>query len=175
MKRVGLVAALLALVAATSIVPAQSQTFGSWTSSTTSREYVSAFTQNDSGNAFGQWCYPNRGSCIWMLGLRTACVEGSQYPVLVNSDSGSASLRVYCDGVLPSPPGMYRYVFTSFDSITTPVVNSKRIGFAFPLQGDEFTVVRFDLDGVTSALRVMRAAAATRVQPGRRGTLDEKL
>ena len=147
---------------------------GSWISSATNREYLSAYTQNDSSNVFGQWCYPGAGSCVWLLAIRTGCEKGSEYPVLVNSDSGSASLKVFCDGPLANT-GLYRYVFTEFDPITTHALSSKRVGFAFPLLGDQFIVVRFDLEGAATALRIMRSSAATRIQPGRKSTLDQKL
>lgn len=177
MRRLAVATVLLALIGIPTL-DLQAQTFGSWTTITNNREYLTALTQNDSGNVLGQWCYPSNGSCIWILALKTQCEKGSEYPVLVNSENwGSASLQVYCDGPLSNMPGpsLYRYVFTNFDGITNPVMKSPRIGFAFPLQGDQFTVVRFDLAGAPSALRAMRAAAANRVQPGRRGTLDEKL
>jgi len=70
---------------------------------------------------------------------------------------------------------VYRYVFANFDSVTGAIIKSTRIGFAVPLRGDEFQVVRFDLTGATAAIPAMRAAAANRIQPERRGTLDEKL
>jgi hypothetical protein len=47
---------------------------------------------------------------------------------------------------------VYRYVFTNFDSVTGAIIKSTRIGFAVPLRGDEFQVVRFDLTGATAAI-----------------------
>ncbi len=174
MKRAALFLALLLGIG--SVIPtAQGQVFGHWVADTTNRAYLYASTQNDSGHVLGQWCYPADGQCFWLLGIRAGCEQGERYPVLVNSDSGSYSLEIYCNGPLASAPGMYRYVFTEFDRITNPVMSSTRIGFAMPLKGDQFSVIRFDLNGAGAALRAMRAVAATRVQPDGKGTVDERL
>lgn len=174
MKRTALVAALV-LTLGMEIPAAQGQTFGNWETSTTGKNLVFALTQSDSGHVLGQWCDFTAGSCFWLLGNRTSCEEGEKYPVLVNSDSGSASLEIHCAGPLPGVPGMYRYLFTDFDSIANLILKSTKIGFAMPLKGDQFRVIRFDLNGAATAVRVMRAAATGRTQPGRQGTRDEKL
>lgn len=176
MKRIVLVAVVLVLLGTPMLY---AQTFGTWTASASNPQFQSALTQNDSANILGQFCYLESGYCVWLLALRTGCEQGARYPVLINSDFGSASTQVYCDGPLqtdiPKLRGLFRYVFTDFDTVTNSVVKSQRIGFAFPLLGDQFSVVRFDLTGALPALRAMRASAANKIQPGRRGTLDEKL
>lgn len=174
MKRAAVIAALV-LLFGMEIPAAQGQTFGNWITSTTGKNLVYALTQNDSGHVLGQWCDLETGSCLWLLGIRTRCDEGQKYPVLVNSSSGASSLQLYCAGPLANVPGVYRYVFTDFDSIADHIAKSTKIGVAIPLEGDQFRVVRFDLNGAASALRVMRAAAEARTQPTRQGTRDEKL
>lgn len=152
-----------------------SQTFGSWEVSTKDRDALHATTINDSGHLLGQYCYLDGGSCLWLLGFRSRCEADARYPVLMNSSAGSRSLEVLCGGEVPGLPGLFRYVFTNFDQINEAVLGSTRIGFAFPLQGDEFRVVRFDLAGASAALSAMRAAATKRIRPVHRGTQDEKL
>jgi hypothetical protein len=70
---------------------------------------------------------------------------------------------------------MYRYAFTDFDSIDGLVAKSSKIGVALPLEGDQFRVIRFDLNGATKAVGSMRGVAERRTQPTRPGTRDEEL
>jgi hypothetical protein len=102
-------------------------------------EGVYAATLNDSGNLLGQYCFTDKGSCVWMLGMKTACQSEQRYPILVNSDIGARTLEIYCGG--QSETGHYRYLFASFDAIDNLVRGSSRIGFATPLQDDQFQVV----------------------------------
>lgn len=138
---------------------AQAEQAGAWTTGVTNDgEAVYAATVNDSGNVLGQYCFPGADSCIWFLGMRTACEEGSTYPVLANSDSGAAHISVYCSDQVDA--GLYRYVFSEFDQIDELVRKGMRVGFAVPLQSDNFRVVRFDLTGSVRALDLLETAAA---------------
>jgi hypothetical protein len=125
---------------------------------------------NDSGGILGQYCYPQEGGCVYILGLRNRCTKGNQYPVLVNADTGSKSVKVYCNGRLEI--GRYQYVFTEFEEIHRAVLAASRIGFAFPLEGDEFIVVRFSLIGSNEAIAAMEARTPN---PNRRDTRDQRL
>lgn len=151
----------------------RAQTIGSWFVETTKTGFLAALSANASGNVLGQFCYPDEGSCVWLIGLKTGCRRGERYPVLANSDAGSVHLHVLCDGQLEG--GLFRYAFTNFDQVDNIVRRGARVGFAVPLEQDEFRVIRFDLAGATGALAVMRAAAERRAQPVRRGTRDERL
>lgn len=130
---------------------------GTWTTGITdSGELFYAATVNDSGNLLGEYCSPNTGDCIWLLGMRTACKEGDQYPVLANSDAGASHILVYCSAKLDN--GLYRYVFTEFDAINNIITNGSRLGFAVPLKEDQFRVIRFHLKGSNRALTQMQEA-----------------
>lgn len=134
------------------------QTFGEWSAGITdSGELLYAITVNDSGNLLGQYCVPATGSCIWLLGMSAACKEDDQYPILANSDAGAVHIMVRCDAKLEK--GLYRYVFTDFDTVNGIITKGLRIGFAVPLQTDQFRVVRFDLSGSRRAITLMRTAA----------------
>jgi hypothetical protein len=133
--------------------------FGSWIIDVgESESFIYAATFNDSGNFFGQYCYLGAGSCMWFLGMTTACKEGAQYPVLANSDVGAIQLQLLCTGELGK--GYYRYAFTDFDAIDNIVKKGLRVGFAYPLQSDLFSVTRFNLNGSNSAVSVMRKTAS---------------
>lgn len=136
---------------------AKSETAGSWFYETNG-DTPYAGTVNDSGNIFGQWCFPSEGSCIYLIALATRCDENSDYPVLINSDSGASSATLICRGKLEGG-NLYRYAFSNFDAIDRAVRASKRIGIATPLEGDQFRVFRFSLDGASPSLKILRDIA----------------
>jgi hypothetical protein len=161
-----------ALSAALMFGLAAAQPLGEWIYQTKGQFY--AATINDSGHVFGQWCDVEDQSCIYLLAMSTSCEQDYRYPVLVNSDAGSLSTTVVCRGRLDS--GKYRYVLSNFEDIDGLVKKAKRIGLAIPLEGDQFRVLRFSLDGATVALTVMRGAAekAAPEKPAK-NTRDQKL
>lgn len=163
-----LVAAGLAVLASAS----SAQTVGQWSYQLESPYY--AATVNDSGNIFGQWCDVEAGSCLYMIALPSRCQEGSEYPVLVNSDQHAMSSTLVCRGQLEG--GKYRYAISGFDKIDNIVRTSKRIGLAMPLEGDEFAVYRFSLDGAQLAVSVMRSTVdRASTDGGRKNTRDQRL
>lgn len=168
--RIPLIVGLIAMVLASA---AHAQTFGDWFVDTKGPTALYAASVNDSGHVFGQFCFPGADSCVWLIGLQTGCEKGAQYPVLANSDAGAVHLKMFCDGQLDS--GKYRYVFTDFDEVDDLVRQATRIGFALPLQEDQFRVVRFNVRGAAAALSVMRGATQRRITPTQRGTRDEKM
>jgi hypothetical protein len=137
---------------------AEAVKYGSWfVDASNSGGFLYAATLNDSGNLFGQYCFLGDGSCMWFLGMSIACKEGEQYPVLVNSDLGAYQLVLLCTGKIENVA--YRYAFADFDAVDKIVKKGLRVGFAFPLQSDQFTVIRFNLDGSKSAVTSMREVA----------------
>lgn len=154
------------------------QSFGAWTTGITNEgNLYYAATVNDSGNLLGEYCSPDTGDCIWILGIASACKEGDQYPVLGNSDVGSAHITVYCSAKLDN--GLYRYVFSKFDDINDLIIKGLKVGFAIPLQADQFRVIRFDLGDSNRAINAMNAAVVEqtkkKVTPKTSGTKDELL
>jgi hypothetical protein len=138
---------------------AESIAYGSWFVDVgESGGFIYAATVNDSGNFFGQYCYPRDSSCMWFLGMNIICKEGEKYPVLINSDDGASQLEVLCTGIINKT--IYRYAFTNFDAVDNIVKRGLRVGFAFPLQSDQFKIVRFNLDGSSHAVTVMRELAS---------------
>ena len=72
----GVTLAVMAFIAAAT--GEASESYGRWLSETDDGHY--AVTMNDSENLLGQWCYPESGTCIWMIGIKTACKEGARVP-----------------------------------------------------------------------------------------------
>ena len=163
---------LLASAAAYS-VSAQAENFGAWfTGETNDGNFVFAATVNDSGNLLGQYCSPKTGNCLWMLGISTACKLDDKYPILANSDIGAEHLSIHCDKQYED--GLFRYVFSKFDSIDGIIKGGLRVGFALPLQSDNFRVIRFDLSGANRAIKFMHSNG-TKTTPKTKGTKDQYL
>ena len=140
---------------------ADAATFADWEASGDRRgSSLSAATVNRSQEVFGEWCYPEKGNCIWLIGITTQCRDGNTYPVLANSDVGPVQLEVRCLGKL-EVTGAYELVFTNFDDVDHIARKATRVHFAIPLQADQFRIVRFSLAGAVRALTVMREAASS--------------
>jgi hypothetical protein len=152
---------------------AQSRSWGSWFYDWSNQpDFLYAATINDSEHLLGQYCYVASGQCLYLLGIATACTEGNEYPLLVNSNVGSLHAKVLCSGQIQGR--RYRYVFTDFDQINDIVKRASKAGFAIALESDQFIVVRFDLIGSNEAIAAMRSGAERNV-PTRRGTRDQRL
>lgn len=172
-------ALLLAISLITILFPcaSQAQSFGKWQAglADTGDAYL-AGTASDNGSLLAQYCDISIGRCIWLLGMQTICEEGDRYPLLVNSDVGANHLFVYCDSKLDN--GLYRYVFSDFDSIDGIVIKGSRVGFAFPLEDNQFRVIRFDLNGSNRAIDTMHKAtekARKKSSSKTRGSGDQDL
>ena len=154
------VLALVIVLLGGAAAQAGSQTFDTWIAGVDAAGATHASTMNDSGYILGQHCDRDAGPCYWLLGMSTRCRPGAKYPVLVNSDAAAQSLELGCTGETAGQAGIYGLVFTDFDAISALIARSRRIAIAFPLKGDQFRVVRFDLIGAPEALAAMRAAGA---------------
>lgn len=140
---------------------ARAEDYGKWTVVTDDPTMMYAVVFNDSGALFGQYCYPDKGSCLWLISMSTSCEKDHKYPVLANSDGGAVQLTIQCQGSIGKGTDVkYAYVFTDFDEVSNLVKNATRIGFAVPLQEDQFKMVRFEVDGSADALSAMRSKAS---------------
>lgn len=140
-----------------SISNAESYLVNSWFVDTDNPSMFYAATISDTGTVFGQYCFSKSQACVYLIGMSTACVKGTKYSVLANSDAGSSYHEIYCDTQLSS--GLYRYIFTNFDSIDNLVKSASRIGFAMPLKNDQFIVLRYNLSGAAKAVTQMKNKA----------------
>jgi hypothetical protein len=127
--------------------------------------YTEAFTANQSGSTFGLFCMS--GSCTFYLDTNTRCSEGGSIPMLINSDSGATYVLSSCFHLTQGQ--RVRYVNSIRDrDVVTAISSGGVIGFAIPLASGEFKVVRFSLNGATSATQ--RAVAGLKSRPGTRDT-----
>lgn len=131
---------------------------GDWTWSIDDPTAFYAGTENSAGQMLAQFCDTTEGSCVYVVGFDTTCDEGDPYPALVNSDAGTASIEFLCGGELDN--GSNVMLVKGFDQMDSFIRKAKRIGFALPMQGDEFKAVRFSLKGSVAAIDAMRKVAA---------------
>lgn len=133
-------------------------TSGDWTWSIDDPTAFYAGTENSAGQMLAQFCDTTEDSCVYVVGFDTTCDEGDSYPALVNSDAGTVSIEFLCGGELDN--GSNVMLVKDFDQMDGLLRKAKRIGFALPMQGDEFKAVRFSLKGSVAAIDAMRKVAA---------------
>lgn len=129
---------------------------GDWSWDVDDPEALNALTSNSAANLLAQFCYPEKGNCLYAVAFGMTCEEGEKYPALVNTDKGSRSIELVCG---PKFSDENLMLISEFDVIDKLVRQGKRIGFVMPMQGDEFKAVRFSLQGATQALDLMRRSA----------------
>ena len=131
---------------------------GDWAWNVDDPDGFYAVTSNSAGQMLMQLCDVNEGSCLYAVGFDTTCSEGASHPALVNTDEIAASITLHCGSKLKD--GSNLMFIEDFDQIDQIVRDATRIGFALPMQGDEFQAVRFSLKGAVPALDAMRKFAA---------------
>lgn len=116
-----------------------------------------AYTYNRAGRLIGQYCYPDKDACVYLLNIGVVCTKGHKYEALINSDQGSASVELVCSSnkVL----GGNVMGFTDFDTIDSIVQMAHKIGIAVGMAQGRFRVERFDLAGSKKTIAEMHAAA----------------
>ncbi len=128
------------------------RTFGAWQVGVMSGdEGVYAATMNDSGGVFGEYCYKSTGQCLWLLTNDIKCNEGTQVPILANTDGGAFSSTVKC--ISPNN-GISRYII-DYKIIEPGIEGSLWIGIAYPMKNGQFQVSRFNLSGASQAKTYM--------------------
>jgi len=170
------IAAVLALgILMSSGARAGELTSGDWTWSIDDPEMFYAGTGNSAGQMLMQLCDISEGSCMYAVGLETTCSEGAAHPALVNTDETAASITLHCGKKLKD--GSNLMFIEDFDQIDGIIRDARRIGFALPMEGDEFKAVRFSLKGAVQALDAMRkvAAKSNERRPGVRDAKDTEV
>ncbi len=141
-------------------------TIGDWFLSTDSDELMFAISVNDTGSVFGQYCFAELRSCMYLIAFKTRCEQGHKYQILANTDAGAFVYEIVCGGALEGDlRGYYRYVFENYETIDKLVWAATKVGFAIPLEGDAFKVIRFDIRGATSAMEYLGKKAERLLTP----------
>jgi len=128
---------------------------GDWSWNVDDPEIFVAGIENSAGHMLAQFCDPESTNCFYAVGFGLKCEPGHQYPVLVNADTGSAQLEFICGDRIGDQNVL---VASDFDAMDDVVRSANKVGFAIPLEGDDFKAVRFSLNGSNEALDAMREA-----------------
>ena len=90
-----------------------------WSWGTSEGGYYYAATSNSAGNIFGQYCYFESATCVYLVGLGTTCDTGSEYPALINSDAGSIHVTLACGNKVFNQQVLGVQAFDDVDRIYT--------------------------------------------------------
>lgn len=124
---------------------------------------VWAGTVNDEGRVLGQYCRTDTGDCVYRVTLGLTCNAGSEYPTILNTESGVSAHTLICeqsgnndsDGI---------FLIRPFDDVDAAIRESINAGFVIATESGRFKAVRFSLAGSTYAIEAMRAAARVYAQ-----------
>ena len=120
-------------------------TYGDWTFRP-SKDYAFSTTKNTSGSAFGVVCGK---SCSVFVNFMRTCTSKNDYPVMVNSSAGAFHLYLRCHIL----EGRHLLSADISDQLLDAIESGGEIGFAVPLDGGQFSVSRFSLNGAMPAMR----------------------
>jgi hypothetical protein len=99
-----------------------------------------------------------------MIGMSNSCESDANYPILANTETASTPLTIQCGGKVGTT-NLSRFAFQDWKSVEAEIKGAHRVGFAIPMQSDQFKVVRFSLDGCARATAAMEAALAKVFKP----------
>ena len=139
---------------------ADTVTFGRWKAGLSpDKNAAYAGNSNDSGSILAKTCSTSKDACMWIVSTDSECDNGSQYPFLINSDLSATAMTAKCLGISPTGK-LYRYEITGAETLEGVLLKAKRVGLAFPMQSDQFKVIRFQLDGIEEAVPFVKVLAA---------------
>lgn len=131
-------------------------TIGDWSLGSTADGQLYAGTLNDSGGMLIKGCDPANAVCYWYLVTQTGCDEGVSAAALVNSNQGTASLTLQCNGPIQvQGRPMYRAQISNPDLMDSIANGSPIVGIAVGLVDGQFRVYRFSLKGASTAISTL--------------------
>ncbi|MFM2290133.1 MAG: hypothetical protein RL684_3276 [Pseudomonadota bacterium] len=151
----------LALWLATSpLASAAATDYGDWrVNRSADGATLDAYTVNETGSLLGEHCSVAEHSCNWVVVTAIRCSGEDEYPILGNTSSGAVPLQVQCQGATGDDSAQFRYGFTDWQQLEALMQDAARVGFAMPMAGDQFQVLRFSLTGRTAATAAVEAVA----------------
>lgn len=147
---------LVGLTLASFLVRAEVYTTKNWVVNTDNDKFYFTASSNEAAHLLGQYCYIAPETCYYTVAFNITCKKGESYPVLVSTELGAEHMNAVCSNTSGSP---HLLVLDNFAVIDRLVRNASRIGFAMPLNNDQFKISRFDLTGAAHAIDLMRGAA----------------
>ncbi|MEZ9997563.1 hypothetical protein AB4428_04540 [Vibrio lentus] len=127
-----------------------------WVVNTDDSSYFYAATVNNSGHVFGKYCYFDTQQCLYLVGVDITCTKDNKYPVLINAESGSLHVNLFCGDRVANQNVL---VFDNFDQIERTAKINSELGIAIPMESGRFKVSRFSLSGSTFSIDSMTSKA----------------
>jgi len=142
---------------------AQEQSFQQWSvNAFDNHTGMFAVTVNDSNAVLGEACFFADKSCQWRVVIDVSCKQGTRYSILANTDKGAAPLEFVCDGPRNNGTG-YAYIFNNWKVLEGLLKTANIVGFAMPMEADQFKVYRFSLIGMTASTAFMEKTFSAQV------------
>jgi hypothetical protein len=130
-----------------------------WIWNVDGKEYYYAATETAERHVFGQYCYFEDETCIYLITNGMKCDVGTTLPALLNSDNYVSSVELYCGEEMD---GVNVLVFKDFDEVDAVAKENKIMALALATQSGHFRVTRYSLVGSTYAIESMRQRAVER-------------
>jgi len=148
---------MILVAAMTATAGAENLPSGDWIVNVDDPTNVFAGTSNGADQVLMQICDPEEGQCFYAVGFGLRCKEGDTHPALLNTDVEAASVELLCGTRLKD--GTNLMYLKDFDQIDGLLRTARKVGFALPMEGDQFKAVRFSLKGSVTAIDAMRRVA----------------
>lgn len=112
---------------------------------------IIAGTVTEGGNEIlGYRCFVSNGRCVYVLMAQTTCEGTNEYPMLLNSNAGSALVR----GACLKTSKQDQLVLQPYKPIESALrEGSGMVGFAIPMASGAFLAVRFSVHGGAAAIQ----------------------
>jgi hypothetical protein len=136
---------------------AESHRIGDWTWSTNNPSFYYAGTVNPDKHFLGQYCYIKSKNCMYLARFSITCRKGSEIPAMMNSDRRSSHIKLYCGKKLSK--GGSAIILKKFKDVKRVIRGSNEVTFAIPMTSGRYKIIRFSLDGASSAISAMRTRA----------------
>jgi hypothetical protein len=121
---------------------------------------VEAYTVNSSQSSFGFFCKGE--TCLYYLNLNLECPANSKTPVLLSGEGAGSAFLTTCMKL----GGRNFQILDEPELVKRTVYGGKKIGFSVALQGGEFILAQFTLNGAQVAIeRAVAEAKQKKVQP----------
>jgi hypothetical protein len=136
------------------------QRIGAWEVSLVAEDMQVAQTVNSAGSLAGVLCFISTNACSAYISSDVACEEKAKYPLMINATTGANLSMSTCITV----KNAQFLMIDNFAATVAAFESGGEVGFAIPLEGGKFRVLRFDCAGATAAIRQARANPMKPVQ-----------
>lgn len=155
----------LAFLACIASIPqiGNAQKVGEWSFNKAIPGVQIASTSNGQGSATGVTCFLSSKQCHAYVSMDNInCEVGRTYSMMINSSVGSFQINTTCTLVAD----IKLQIAAEFDSMKLAFESGSDIGFAIPMSGGQFRVVRFSTAGATATIKAaMQPPKASPVKP----------